>query len=117
MGPGIALKAALGGSFSLMVFGFTQVAMDVQPLVHLLRGDGVIHGISHSYLGAAIIGAFSALLGRPICQVLLNLWKPDPADVMMTWLRGHPRITWRAAVTGAFPRQLQPRSARQHDPC
>ena len=33
MGPGIAVKAVLQGSFSLMVFGWAQIVMDIQPLV------------------------------------------------------------------------------------
>jgi hypothetical protein len=102
MGPALIVKAALGGSFSLTVFGFAQVAMDIQPLVHLLRGEGIVHGISHTYLGAAAIGALSLLLGRPLCQFALNYWKPDPADGMMTWLRGSERISWLAATTAAF---------------
>ena len=32
MGPGMLLKAVLGGSFSLMVFGWTQIVTDLQPL-------------------------------------------------------------------------------------
>jgi hypothetical protein len=102
MGPGVVLKAVLGRSFSLTVFGFAQVAMDVQPLVHLLLGQGIRHGISHSYAGAALIGAAALLVGKPVCQGIVNLWKPDPADVMMTWLRGPQRISWQAAATGAF---------------
>jgi hypothetical protein len=102
MGPGCAIKAVLGRSFSLTVFGFAQVAMDLQPLAHLLLGQGIRHGLSHSYAGAALIGAASLLVGKPVCQWIVNLWKPDPADVMMTWLRGPAVISWRAAATGAF---------------
>ena len=40
MGPGIFIKALLQGSFSLMVFGWTQVIMDIQPLVVLISGEG-----------------------------------------------------------------------------
>lgn len=102
MGPGCAIKAVAGNSFSLTVFGFAQVAMDVQPLVHLLRGEGVLHGISHTYFGGTLIGVFSLVVGRPVCQLILNLWKPSPDDEFMTWLRGPPLIRWRAAVSGAF---------------
>jgi hypothetical protein len=33
MGPGILIKALLQGSFSLMVFGWAQIVMDIQPLI------------------------------------------------------------------------------------
>jgi hypothetical protein len=91
-----------GGSFSLTVFGFAQIAMDVEPLLHMLRGEGIRHGLSHTFLGATLIAVFSVLVGRPLCQLLLNSWRPDPADRFQTWLRGPGRITWLAAVGAAF---------------
>jgi hypothetical protein len=102
LGPACAVKAVAGGAFSLTVFGFAQVAMDVEPLVHLLRGEGIVHGPSHTYLGATLIAVFSVLVGRPLCQLLLNRWRPEPGDRFMTWLRGPRVITWPAAVGAAF---------------
>jgi Domain of unknown function (DUF4184) len=102
MGPGCVVKALAGGSFSLAVFGFAQVAMDVEPLVRMLRGDAVIHGFSHTYLGATFVAIFSLLVGRPICQLLLNCWRPDGNSGFLNWLRGARVITWPAAITGAF---------------
>jgi membrane-bound metal-dependent hydrolase YbcI (DUF457 family) len=64
MGPGILVKALLQGSFSLMVFGWTQIIMDIQPLVVLLTGAGQLHGFSHTYIGATLIGLGSALTGK-----------------------------------------------------
>jgi hypothetical protein len=37
MGPGLALKAAGGRRFSLLIFGFAQVLIDVEPLVRIVR--------------------------------------------------------------------------------
>jgi len=39
LGPGIAIKAVMQGSFSLMVFGWAQIVMDVQPLVVMITGQ------------------------------------------------------------------------------
>lgn len=64
MGPGILLKAILQGSFSLMVFGWAQIIMDIQPLIVLLSGDGHLHGFTHTFIGATLIGAFSAITGK-----------------------------------------------------
>lgn len=50
MGPGILLKALLQGSFSLMVFGWSQIVMDLQPLIAMLTGMGKLHGFTHTYL-------------------------------------------------------------------
>ena len=67
MGPGAAIKAVFGRNFSLTVFGFAQVAIDLEPLVRILRGDNVVHGFTHTYLAAAVIGAFSLLIGKTFC--------------------------------------------------
>ncbi|MBI1891168.1 MAG: metal-dependent hydrolase [Burkholderiales bacterium] len=64
MGPGIFLKAVLQGSFSLMVFGWAQIIMDLQPLIVLLSGEGHLHGFTHTYIGATLIGAVSAVTGK-----------------------------------------------------
>jgi membrane-bound metal-dependent hydrolase YbcI (DUF457 family) len=64
MGPAVALKACLQGGFSLMVFGWAQIVMDIQPLVVMLTGHGHLHGFSHTYIGATVLAAFSALSGK-----------------------------------------------------
>ncbi|OGA00494.1 MAG: hypothetical protein A2Z44_07240 [Betaproteobacteria bacterium RBG_19FT_COMBO_58_11] len=64
MGPGIFIKALLQGSFSLMVFGWTQVIMDIQPLVVLISGEGHLHGFTHTFIGATLLAVASALSGK-----------------------------------------------------
>lgn len=90
LGPGAALKAVAGKRFSFTVFGFTQVLIDVEPLVRLLRGDWVVHGFTHTLLGATLVAGVALLIGRPICQWLLSA------------LRLPAAICWPAAVSGAF---------------
>jgi hypothetical protein len=102
MGPGIALKAIAGERFSLMVFGFSQVAMDIEPMVRVLRGDTFLHGWTHTYAGAAAIGILSVAAGKPICDWLLRWWKPVAGEPFMAWLRGEERIRWGAATLAAF---------------
>lgn len=102
MGPGIAIKAVVGRYFSLMVFGFSQVVIDIEPLVHIIRGDAVLHGFTHTYLGATLIGLVSAVVGRPVCQFFLNYWTPDPYSPFLNWLRGARLIPWPAAIAGAL---------------
>jgi hypothetical protein len=102
MGPGLAVKAALGRRFSLMVFGFSQVAMDIEPLVRMIRGDTVIHGFTHTYLGATIVGVVAALVGRPLCNRLLRFFRPGPGFGFLQWLGVTEEIGWRASLTGAF---------------
>ena len=102
MGPAIALKSIAGRYFSLMVFGFSQVAMDIEPLVRILRDDDILHGFTHTYVGAALVAIPSLLIGRPVCQYFLNSWKADSRSGFLNWLRGPEVISWPAAITGAF---------------
>ena len=102
MGPGLAFKAIGGRHFSLMVFGFSQVMIDLEPLIRMIIGDSVLHGVTHTYFGATAIGLASVLIGKPFCQWLLDRVRPDPSLGMLVWLRGSGRITWTAATVGAF---------------
>lgn len=102
MGPGLAFKAIGGRHFSLMVFGFSQVMIDLEPLIRMILGDSVLHGVTHTYLGATGVGLASVLIGKPFCQWLLDHVRPDPSLGMLVWLRGSGRITWTAATVGAF---------------
>lgn len=102
LGPGLLLEAAGGRHLSFLVFGFSQVAMDLEVGVRILRGDRVLHGFSHTYLGATLIGAASVLLGRPVCQRFLDALVPPVAPAWQAALRGPPRISWTAAAVGSF---------------
>lgn len=102
MGPGLAVKAVCGRHFSLMVFGFSQVAIDIEPLVRTIRDNAVLHGFTHTYPGATLVALVSVLIGRPICQFLLNYWTPDSYSTVLNWLRGPKLISWPAAIAGAF---------------
>ena len=64
MGPGLLLKSLLQGYFSVIIFGWAQVLMDIQPLVAIITGKGKLHGFSHTYIGATLIALFAAYTGR-----------------------------------------------------
>lgn len=95
MGPGIFVKAVLQGSFSLMVFGWTQIVMDLQPLWVMVTGDGKLHGFSHTYLGALLIAAFSALTGKYLSEIGLRILVISKEDYPI-------RITWWVCFLSAY---------------
>jgi hypothetical protein len=102
LGPGMALKACGGKHLSLIVFGFTQVLMDVEPLIRLWRDDSILHGLSHTYLGATVIALVAILLGRPLGIWALTLWNRRLSPAQHTWLALPSTISWLAAFSGAF---------------
>lgn len=97
MGPGLLIKALLQGCFSLMVFGWTQIIMDIQPLIVMISGHGHLHGFTHTYLGASLIAAFSALTGK-----FLGEWGLKILSTQFRFDIFNPRITWFTAIVSAF---------------
>ena len=102
MGPGVALKALGGRHFSLTMFGVTQVAMDIEPLVHLLRGDDVLHGLTHTYAGATVIALATRVLGRPFCWMALAYWNRVATLPFLRSFRVSTKISRIPALSGAF---------------
>ncbi len=97
MGPGILFKGIMQGSFSLMVFGWTQIVMDIQPLIVLLSGEGHLHGFSHTYLGATLLAVFSALTGKYLSQFGLWILHIDKSKNNIAWW-----VVFLSAFMGSF---------------
>jgi hypothetical protein len=91
MGPGLLLKAGMQGAFSLLLFGWTQVLIDIQPLVFLLTGLGDLHGWSHTFLGGIAIGGIAAATGYYMVWVAALLVDID-AGLRIRW--------WVALMSG-----------------
>ncbi len=94
MGPGILIKAILQSSFSLMVFGWAQIVMDIQPLIVMITGKGQLHGFTHTYVGAILIAVISALTGKYLSELglkILGIAKGQPVT-----------IAWGVAFLSAF---------------
>jgi len=92
MGPGLVVKAIMRRRFSLMVFGWSQVAIDLQPLVAIVTGRGELHGLSHTAIGATLIGLACGMTGRPLGELGLRVLRRRP----------YLPVTWRASFTSAF---------------
>lgn len=102
MGPGLAIKGVAGAHFSLLMFGITQVAMDIEPGIGLIRGWDVLHGWTHTYVGATIIALVVLALGRPLCVAILKAWNRELVRHDQSWLASSNEVTWAAAAAGAF---------------
>lgn len=94
LGPGIAIKALLQSSFSLMVFGWSQILMDLQPLLVLLTGEGHLHGFSHTWIGATLLALVATLTGKYLSEIGLYV-----LGLNRQW---QVRIAWWVAALSAF---------------
>ena len=55
-GPGLLLKGAAPRQVSFLAFAATQVAVDVEPLYFMLRGQYPIHRVLHTVGGGGAVG-------------------------------------------------------------
>ena len=86
MGPGMAVKAIAQDKFSLIIFGWAQILVDLQPLVVVLTHEGQIHGVTHTFVGGAVLGAAAAASGKPMADALLNLFrKKEKPRIRISW--------------------------------
>jgi len=68
-----------------MIFGWTQIVMDTQPLFVLITGEGHLHGFSHTYLGASLIAIFSAVTGKYLSEFFLIRYKVAKRGLNIRW--------------------------------
>lgn len=92
MGPGLLVRGGVRGGFSLMVFGWTQVVIDLEPLWALLSDREVLHGWSHTWVGAVLVALVAMATGKPLGEFGLRLLR----------LPRFLPITWSAAAVAAF---------------
>ena len=100
MGAALLVKPMARRRFSVLVFGVSQVLIDVEPLVRILRGDRVLHGWTHTIGGALVIGAVAALVSRAPVNWWLRQLRRSPGDAGAAWLS--PDVGWRAAFLSSW---------------
>lgn len=93
MGPGLVIKAVLQRHFSLMVFGWAQILIDLQPLWVLVTGHGTLHGFTHTYFWATWLGLLAALSGKYLGEFGLYLLRLPG---------GYRPIRWPVAFISAY---------------
>ena len=102
MGPGLLTKAILQSSFSLMIFGWSQIIMDIQPLLVMVTGRGNLHGISHTVIGATVIAIFSAITGK-YCSEYFFVWLDKDFTELQKSIFDLPKfISYKVAFLSAF---------------
>ena len=102
MGAALVVKPALDRRFSVMTFGIAQVAMDIEPGVRMVADTDVLHGFTHTILGALIM-AISVMLAAPgICDGLFAKWNKEVIHYRMPGLAHSGTVTKTAVIIGAF---------------
>lgn len=101
LAPGVAAKVFGARHFSFSVFTFSQVLMDIEPLVRIYAGTHDLHGFTNTFVGATVVGAGSVALGRPVCERLLEGWNEMLDFRGGHWFRVNSRIGLGCALVSA----------------
>lgn len=102
MGAALIVKPALNRRFSVITFGIAQVAMDIEPGVRMAAGTDVLHGPTHTILGALIMAFLVMLVAPGICNYLLAKWNKEVIYYKRPGLLHSGPVSKTAVVMGAF---------------
>jgi len=86
-GPGLFLKSLAPRRFSFLAFVATQVVIDVETLVFLLRGQFPVHRTAHTFLGGSLIGLGVAGVLYGAAAVIRHwpVWRLPALFSELTW--------------------------------
>ena len=101
-GPGTVLKVIAGQYISLTVFSFSQITMDIEVIVRLMRGAESLHGFSNTIIGATVLLIPTILVGRPVCTAFLRWWNRNLSPAQAKLMSVNSSITWKAAWIGGI---------------
>jgi LexA-binding, inner membrane-associated putative hydrolase len=102
MGAALIVKPGLNRNFSVITFGLAQVAMDIEPGIGMLTGADVLHGPTHTILGALVIAYLVMLIAPSVCNYLQNRWNKEVIHYKLPWLVQSAALPKSAVIFGAF---------------
>ena len=102
MGAALIVKPVLNRYFSVITFGLAQIAMDIEPGVGMLTGADVLHGPTHTILGALFIAYLVTLIAPSVCSYLLTKWNKEVIHYKLPWLVQSEVVPKTAVIIGAF---------------
>ena len=102
MGAALLVKPAFNRRFSVIAFGVAQVAMDIEPGIRMALGTDVLHGATHTILGALIVAFLVMLIAPSICNYLMTKWNKEVIHYKMPGLAHAGAVSKTAIITGAL---------------
>lgn len=102
MGAALIVKPAAQKHLSLITFGVAQIAMDIEPFIGMVRNSDILHGPTHTVLGAMVIAFLVALVSPSICRPILYRYNQEVTVYKLHWLSEPTEPTRLAIWSGAF---------------
>ena len=102
MGAVLICKPISNSKLSVLTFGIAQVIMDIEPGIGMITGANILHGPSHTILGALIIAFFVILISPKICSVILQKINKELKHYHLNWLIGSEKVTKNGIIISAL---------------
>lgn len=102
MGIALIAKPALNRRFSIVTFGIAQVVMDIEPGIRMWASADVLHGPTHSILGALILAFLVMQIAPSICNYLVAKWNKEVSHYKQPWLLHSDPVSKSAVAFGAL---------------
>lgn len=102
MGAALIVKPGLNRNFSVITFGIAQVAMDIEPGVGMLTGADMLHGPTHTIMGALFIAYLVMLIAPSVCSYSQAKWNKEVIHHKLPWLVQSEVVPKTAVIAGAF---------------
>lgn len=102
MGAALISKPLCNSHLSLITFGTAQIIMDLEPGIGMLTGAEVLHGSTHTILGAIGIAIFVAIISPPICSAFLRKLNKELKHYQLHWLIQSEQLRKRDVIFSAF---------------
>ncbi len=97
MGAALIAKPVFNRHFSVITFGIAQIVMDIEPGIGMLTGAEVLHGPTHTILGALGIAFLVSLISPSLCKLVLKRWNKEIHFHRLLWLE-LPEVVSKATV-------------------
>lgn len=102
MGAVLICKPISNSQLSILTFGIAQVIMDIEPGIGMITGAKILHGPSHTVLGALITACFVILISPKICSVILQKTNKELKHYQLHWLIESENVTRKEIIISAF---------------
>ena len=102
MGVAMVIKPAATTRFSLIAFGLAQIIIDIEPGIGMLRGLSVLHGPSHTVIGAILVAGLVYLITPWCSRAILNRWNQELRFHKIEWLVESSKVGSSAIAFGAL---------------
>jgi hypothetical protein len=76
--------------------------MDIKPGIGMLTGADVLHGPSHTVVGALVIACLVMLIAPSVCNFLQHRWNKEVIHYKQPWLVQSAALPKSAVIFGAF---------------